>query len=186
MAQEAATTIVLRMRDEATPKMQQFSGTMQQAQIQSLQLGVALTAMGGALTAIGSLLNQIDNPTAKMAATFLTISGAVLATAAAIGASIGPIRSLIKILREWAALQTFIVALTGPLGLATIAAAVGVTAGVFVGLNTFTSPPTTDIRSERTRRIEISGGPVVLNDDAAMRRFTDQVNSSQTIINRGR
>lgn len=134
MAQEAATTLVLRMRDEASAGMETFGKTTQQAEIQSLQLNAALTAMGGALTAIGSLLGQLDNPLAKTASTFLVTGGAILMTAAAIGTMLPFLRTMIATLRTLAIVQTIVAALTGPVGWARIGIGLGVAAAATAGI----------------------------------------------------
>lgn len=131
---DAATTIVLRMQDEASTQMQNFGLTTQQAEIQSLQLNAALTAMGGALTAVGSLLGQLDNPLAKTASTFLMTGGAILMTVSAIGTMLPYIRSLIATLRTLAIAQTLVAALSGPIGWAKIGIGLGVAAAATVGI----------------------------------------------------
>lgn len=134
MANEAATTIVLRMRDEASANMENFGQTTQQAQIQSLQLNAALTATGGALSAMGSLLGQMENPLAKTAATFLQTGGAILMTVAAIGTMLPYIRNLVTALRTLAVAQTIVAALTGPVGWAKIGIGLGVAAAATAGI----------------------------------------------------
>ena len=134
MANEAATTIVLRMKDEASVQMQKFGQTTQAAEIKSLQLNAALTAMGGALTAVGSLLGQLDNPLAKTASTFLMTGGAILMTASAIGTMLPYIRNLITSLRSLAIAQTLVAALTGPVGWARIGIGLGVAAAATAGI----------------------------------------------------
>lgn len=134
MAQEAATTIVLRMRDEASAPMETFGQTTQEAQIQSLQLNAALTATGGALTAVGSLLGQLDSPLAKTASTFLTTGGAILMTVAAIGTMLPYIRTLITSLRTLAITQTIVAALMGPIGWAKIGIGLGIAGAATAGI----------------------------------------------------
>jgi len=134
MAHEAATTIVLRMQDEASVQMQNFGQTTQQAEIQSLQLNAALTAMGGALTAIGSLLGQLENPLAKTASTFLMTGGAILMTVSAIGTMLPYIKNLIATLRTLAIAQAIVAALTGPVGWARIGIGLGVAAAATAGI----------------------------------------------------
>ncbi len=137
MAEEAAVNVVMRMRDETSADLANVGATMGQTEMQALQLNVALTAMGSALTAVGSLVGQLENPTAKMAATFLMTAGAMLSTVAAIGAMIGPVRMLIQQLRNLAIAQAIVQALTGPVGWAKIGiglAVAGVATAGIVGL----------------------------------------------------
>lgn len=134
MANEAATTIVLRMRDEASDDMQRFGQATQQAQIKSLQLNSALTAMGSAFTAVGSLIGQIDSPLAKTASTFLLTGGAILSTVAAIGTMMPFLRGLITSLRSLAIAQVVVQALSGPAGWATVAVGMGVAAAATTGI----------------------------------------------------
>lgn len=134
MANEAVTTIVLRMQDEASTSMNEFGQTTQQATLESLQLNTALTAVGGALTAIGSLLGQLDNPLAKTASTFLVTAGAIFTTVAAIGTMLPYIRNLITTLRTLAITQTIVAALTGPVGWARIGIGLGVAAVATAGI----------------------------------------------------
>ena len=134
MAHEAATTIILRMQDEASTQMQNFGQTTQQAEIQSLQLNAALTAMGGALTAVGSLLGQLDNPLAKTASTFLMTGGAILMTVSAIGTMLPYLKNLIATLRTLAIIQTIVAALTGPVGWAKIGIGLGIAGAATAGI----------------------------------------------------
>lgn len=133
MANEAAVTLVLRMRDEASAEMDQFSDTTQQAQMQSLQMNVALTAMGSALTAVGSLLGQIDNQAAKTASIFLITAGAILTTTSAIIQSFPYILQLIAYLRTLAVTQAVVSALSGPVGWVGLGVAAGVGGAIAIG-----------------------------------------------------
>jgi len=134
MANEAAVTVVMRMKDEASAGMLQFGQTTQQTQIQALQLNAALTAMGSAFTAVGSLVNQLENPLAKTAATFLMTGGAILSTVAAIGTMLPYVRNLITTLRALAITQTLVAALSGPVGWGKIAIGLGVAAAATAGI----------------------------------------------------
>jgi len=131
---DAATTVVLRMRDEASAGMQQFGQTTQEAQMQSLQFNTALTAMGSALTGVGSLLNQLDVPAAKIAGTFITTAGAIMSTTSAIIIALPQIRQLITWLRNLAVAQTLVAALSGPVGWARIGIGLGVAAAATAGI----------------------------------------------------
>lgn len=134
MANEAATTIVLRMQDEASTQMQQFGQNTQQAEIQAIQLNAALTAMGSAFTAIGSLIGQLENPLAKTASTFLMTGGAILTTVAAIGTMLPYIRQLVTSLRGLAIAQAIVAALSGPVGWARLGIGLGVAAAATAGI----------------------------------------------------
>lgn len=134
MVNQAVTTIVLRMQDEASTAMNEFGQTTQNATLESLQLATALTATGGALTAIGSLLGQLENPLAKTASTFLVTAGAIFTTIAAIGTMLPYIRNLITSLRTLAIIQTIVAALTGPVGWARIGIGLGVAAAATAGI----------------------------------------------------
>ncbi len=181
MAQEAATTIVLRMRDEATPKMERFGQTLNTTSMQGLQLTQTMTAMGSALVAIGSLMNQIDNPTAKMAANFFLISGAILSTISAIATALPSIIALIQTLRGLVIVQSILAALSG-VGLPVILGALavgGVVAATVAGL---TSGATQSPRQV----IEIRTDSPFL-DDAALDRVARRITESQRKdISRGR
>jgi len=152
MANEAATTIVLRMQDEASVQMQTFGQVTQQAEIQSLQLNAALTAMGGALTAVGSLLGQIDSPLAKTASTFMMTGGAILMTVSAIGTMLPYLRNLIATLRPLAIVLTIVAALSGPVGWARIGIGLGVagaaTAGIVAATGGFRGGTTVNIQTQ--------------------------------------
>ena len=169
MANEAATTIVLRMQDEASTQMQQFGLSTQQAEIQSIQLNAALTAMGSALTAVGSLLGQLDNPLAKTASTFLMTGGAILSTVAALGTMLPYIKNLITTLRTLAIAQTIIAALSGPVGWTRIGIGLGIagvaTAGIIAMTGGFGGGGTT---------VNIST-PAFMGSDADARKFASKV-----------
>jgi len=132
MANEAGVTVVLRMRDEASAQMENFGATTQQAQMESLQFNMALTAMGSALTAVGSLLGQLDNQAAKTASIFLITAGAILTTTSAIIQSFPYILQLIAYLRTMAVTQAVISALSGPAGWVGLGLAAGAGIGIAV------------------------------------------------------
>jgi len=134
MAQEAATTIVLRMRDEASDQMATFGQTTQQAEIASLQFNAALTATGGALTAVGALLGQLDSPLAKTASTFMVTGGAILMTISAIGTMLPYLRTMITTFRTLAIVQTIVAALSGPVGWARIGIGLGIATAATAGI----------------------------------------------------
>ena len=209
MADEAAVTIVLRMQDEASAKMQDFGSSMGNAQAeatgfqaglatvdtqlvsvgsttqattaQTINLSLAMTAMGTALVGIGSLLNQIDNPTAKMAANFFLISGAILSSASAIKAVIPLVQQLTGVLLAQAAVRSFLAALSG-IGIARIIGAVAITGVVIAGIAAATgafSQPSRQVIEVRT------DSPFL--DDAALNRVARKVTESQRLdISRGR
>lgn len=141
MANEAAVTVVMRMRDEASQGMQQFGKTTQQAQIEAIQFNAALTAMGSALTGVGSLIGQIDNSAAKMASTFLVTGGAILSTTSAIIQAIPYIKQLTSSLRNMAIAQALVKALSGPAGWLTLGAGAIIGGGVAYGISRTTQSP---------------------------------------------
>lgn len=140
MAQEAAVTVVMRMRDEASQGMQTFGKNTQQAQIESIQLNSALTAMGSALTGVGSLLNQLDSPMAKVAATTITTAGAILSTASAITQALPYIKQLTSSLRNLAVAQAIVKALSGPAGWLTLGAGLAVGGAAAYGITRTMQP----------------------------------------------
>lgn len=168
MANEAATTIVLRMRDEASANMAQFGETTQQATMESLQLNTALTAMGSALTAVGSLLGQMESPLAKTASTFLLTGGAILSTVAAIGTMLPYLKNLINTMRSLAIAQTIVAALSGPVGWARIGIGLGVaaaaTAGIVAATGGFSGGTTVNVNT-----------PAFMGSDADARKFSEKV-----------
>lgn len=131
---DAATTLVLRMQDDASAAMNQFGQTTDQATIQSIQMNAALTAMGSALTGVGSLLTQVDTPAAKLAGTFLTTGGAMLATTSAIMTMIPYIKQMITWLRSLAVTQAIVKALSGPVGWAQIGIGMAVAGAATAGI----------------------------------------------------
>jgi hypothetical protein len=168
MANEAAVTIIGRMRDEISGQMNALSKSTNEAAIstaalgeesdftsdslqvltnksleatvQTFQLNLALTAMGSALTAVGSLIGKLDNPTARMASNFLLVSGAILTTVSSIVQTLPYIKQLTESLRNLAIVQTVLKALSGPAGWITlgIGAAVGIGAGYAISKATST------------------------------------------------
>ncbi len=131
---DVATTLVLRMQDEASVQMAQFGETTQAAQIEAIQFNAALTAMGSALTAVGSLLGQIDSPATKLASTFLITGGAILSTTSAIIQMIPYIRQLITWLRSLAIAQAVVSALSGPVGWARLGIGLAVAGAATAGI----------------------------------------------------
>ena len=175
MADEAATTIVLKMRDEASQKMNNFGDTTQAVTLESLQLQVALTAVGGALSALGGILGMIDNPAAKAAQTFLMFGGALFSTAAAIGTVIPVIKSLVGSLKSLAIIQTIVKAMQGPVGWAQIGIGLGIAGVATAGIIAMSN------RGNQTQNMNITmtGGPLIVTDEAGVRRFARDVTDAQ-------
>jgi hypothetical protein len=128
MANEAAITIVGRMRDEISDKMSNMANNTKHATVNMMELKVGLTAVGSALTATGALINRIDNPLAKQAATWLLTAGALFSTTSAIMSMIPVIKNLITWLRSLAIVQTVVKALSGPIGWAQLGIGLGLAA----------------------------------------------------------
>ena len=176
MADEAATTIVLKMRDEASAKMENFGDTTQTVTTNSLDLQVALVAVGGALNAVGGLLGQIDHPAAKVAQTFFMMGGGILSAVSAIWIMMPVLKNLITSLKSLAIIQTIVKALMGPVGWAQIGIGLGIagaaTAGIIAMTGGFESRP-------RTTNINITGGPLIMEDEAGVRRFASEITKAQ-------
>jgi hypothetical protein len=132
MANEAAVTLIMRMRDEASPEMKKFAGTTQTAALESFRFNLALSAIGGALTSLGALVGKADSPAAKLASTFLITGGAIFQTTAAIIHMIPYIQQMITWLRSLAVAQALVKALQGPIGLIGVGAAIGAAGAVAV------------------------------------------------------
>ena len=135
MADEAAVTIVMRMRDEASAKLKTVGTTMQNTTAQAFQFQLMMTTVGSALGAVAGLLNQLDSPMAKSAAKFFAIGSAALLMGSAIWQLRAPLVALIGWFRGLAIAKAFVLALSGvgiPMLLAGLAiggaAAVGITA----------------------------------------------------------
>ncbi len=141
MADEAAITTVIRMRDEASAQLKGFGQNIQQQEIQALQFNVALISVGSALSAMGGLMNQIESPMAKMGAKFLMTAGAVFTTTSAIIQMMPAIRGLIGWLRNLAIAQALVQALSGPAGWVTLGAGLAIagaaTAGIYAATGGF-------------------------------------------------
>jgi len=153
--------------------MNNFAVTTEQATMASLDFQMTLTAVGGALTAVGALVNQLESPTAKMAATWLMTGGAMMTTVSAIISMLPHIRSLITSLRALAVTQAIVKALSGPVGWAQLgiglAIAGAATAGIYAMTGGF---------GGGTRTVEIKGGPLIMENDAQMRRFASVINET--------
>lgn len=202
MADEVSTVMVLRMRDEASQQMNSFAQTTdqatvatgslsettagassqltslttttEQATLASLNFQMTLTAVGSALTAVGALVGQLESPTAKMAATWLMTAGAMMTTVSAIIAMLPFIRNLITSLRALAITQAIVKALSGPVGWAQLgiglAIAGAATAGIYAMTGGF---------GGRTTTVNIQGGPLIMENDAQMRRFANEITEAQ-------
>ena len=202
MADEVSTTMVLRMRDEASTQMSAFAGTTGQASVAAGALGessqsassqlvnltstteqatlaglnfqMTLTAVGSALTAVGALVNQLESPTAKMAATWLMTGGAIMTTTSAIIMMIPYIRNLITWLRALAVTQAIVKALSGPVGWAQLGIGLAIAGAATAGIVAMTGG-----FGGRTTTVNIQGGPLIMENDAQMRRFASTITEAQ-------
>ena len=175
MADEVSTVMVLRMRDDASTQMNNFAVTTEQATMASLDFQMTLTAVGGALTAVGALVNQIDDPTAKLAAPFLMTGGAMMTTASAIISMLPHIRALITWLRTLAVTQAIVRALSGPAGWAQLGAGLAIAGAATAGIYEMTG----GFGGGRTTTVNIQGGPLIMENDAQMRRFASTITEAQ-------
>lgn len=175
MADEVSTVIVLRMRDEASANMKKFKDEVQRGQEASMAFNMTLTAVGSSLTAIGALVNQIDNPTAKLAATFLMTGGAIMTTVSAILMMIPTIRALVTWLRTLAITQALVKALSGPGGWAQLGIGLAIAGAATAGIIAMTG----GFGGGRTTIVNIQGGPLIMENDAQMRRFASTITDAQ-------
>ena len=183
---EAGVAVVVSMRDEASAKMQNFGRTVQQTQVNALQMQVAILAVGSALGQMSSLLSAIDNPLAKTAGRFLNIASYMIQTSVAIVLLLPQIKALITWLRGLAAAQAVVAALSGPAGWAALGVAAAVGTGAYFGLRAMSTPPPSVIGRSAAQEaipqvteIKIVGGPVLLQDEAAMSRFAKVITEKQ-------
>ncbi|MBU1621826.1 MAG: hypothetical protein KKF27_20790 [Gammaproteobacteria bacterium] len=183
---EAGLAVVVSMRDEASAKMQNFGRTVQQTQINALQMQVAIVAVGSALGQMSSLLSAIDNPLAKTAGRFLNIAAYMIQTSVAMVLIIPKIKDMIVWLRQLAAAQAVVAALSGPAGWAALGVAAAVGAGAYFGLKAMSASSTPAIAGPvpqeaipQVTEIKIVGGPVLLQDEAAMSRFAKVITEKQ-------
>lgn len=202
MADEVSTVMVLRMRDEASREMNSFAqttgqatvatgalsetskdassqlvnltGTTDQATLSSLNFQMTLTAVGSALTAVGALVGQLESPTAKMAATWLMTGGAMMTTVSAIISMMPHIRNLITSLRALAITQAIVKALSGPVGWAQLGIGLAIAGAATAGIIAMTGG-----FGGRTTTVNIQGGPLVVENDAQMRRFASAITEAQ-------
>lgn len=172
--QEAAVTIVARMRDEASGQMQQFGKTLETSALKAQDLRMTLMATGSALVAIGSLMNKIESPAAKMASNFFLVGGAILSSASAIMQAIPRIISLINTLRSLAVVQSIVAALSGPLGWAKLAGAVAVGVGAYAA----TTAAMGGYSSSTKQVIEVRTDSPYL-DDIALDKVARKITESQ-------
>lgn len=177
MANEAAVTIVARMRDEASGKMANLGKTTQTTTVNMNDLRMTLTAVGSALVGIGSLLGKLDNPAAKMASNFFLIGGAIGSTAGAILNVIPYIGKLITWLRNLAVVQTIVKALSGPVGWAQLGIGLGLAAvgtAAVIGLSGGFSNQSAGTASRGGTTVNINSQAFAGND-AEARKFASKV-----------
>ena len=182
MADEVSTVMVLRMRDEASAHMNNFAVTTEQAQMASLNFQMTLTAVGGALTAVGALVNQVDNDTAKLAATFLMTGGAIMTTVSAIISMLPHIRSLIVALRAWAVTQAIVRALQGPVGWAMLGIGLGVAAAAIGGI--YALGGFGGGRGGTVNNYNFND-PTFMENEDSVRKLSERITEKQTEMGRG-
>ena len=166
---EAAVTLVMRMRDEAsaglanfgqtasqstvatstmktslnsaTGEMDKFGKTAESARLPASRFRYETIALGAAMSSVGGLIGKINSPAAKMVGNFLQISGAILLTVSSIAHVLPYLSSLVNSLRNVAIMQSIVKALSGPAGWLTLGA--GLVAGVGAGyaISSATSKP---------------------------------------------
>ena len=174
MADEAAVNVVMRMRDEASADLAQVGGTMANTETQALQLNLALTSVGAAFSAVGALVNQLDNPMAKMAATFLMTAGAMMTTVSAIIQMIPYIRQLITWIRNLAIAQAILQALSGPKGWVTLGVGLALAGGATAGIVGMTGGFGGGGGGGGTTNVNINAG-VLMGDETQARQLSQMV-----------
>jgi hypothetical protein len=179
MANEAAVTMVMRMRDEASPKLKNVGQTMEQTQVKSLQFGLALTTLGSAMGALGGLMGQIDHPMAKMLQNFLMLGSAAILSISAIGQLIPVLKGLTGVTRALAVAKAFLLGLSGPAGWAMLGAGLALGAGAAVAVTAatggFSGGAGTPAGQGNVTHVNING-PVMGNEQEA-RQFARKIQS---------
>lgn len=216
---EAGITAVVRMRDEASDKMERFGKTIQRTGGSIMDFRMAMVAIGGLVSHFAAVLARLDSPVAKTASDFLRTSGYIMMTAGSILYLIPVVQKLIATLRSMAMIQAVLAALSGPKGWASLALAAAVGAGAYFGTKALMPAPVEEkpaVLAERSKQIlqaitqpevffrgkvpagfqgiklapeareivskvdiKIEGGPIFLNDEAAMARFAKAVSEQQ-------
>jgi len=165
MAETQELLIVGRMRDEISNVAKSTATNVEQAtkrmrsgtaalSNEMANMRIGLVAAGSALMIIGSLMNRLDNPMLKVASNFVMIAGGIINTVAAMVYAIPQITKLITTLRSLAIVQTIVMALSGPLGWAALAAAGGVAAAAISAYKTFGPQEPTVTLGTRTEQIQ--------------------------------
>lgn len=204
MGNEAAVTLVMRMRDETSANLSNFGHTASQTSMQTAALKTNLKgtgdsidefgdradharlpatrfryetiALGAALSSVGNLIGKIDSPAAKMVSNFLQISGTAMITVSSIAHLLPYLSSLAASLRNVAIMQSIVKALSGPAGWITLGA--GIVAGVGAGyaISSATSKPS-------------SSGTVINNyvqGSVVTERQIGNMNRKQIVLNASR
>lgn len=175
MANEAAVTIVARMRDEASGKMANLGKQTQQTNVNMTDLRMTLTAVGSAFVGIGSLLGKLDNPLAKTASNFFLIGGAIGSTAGAILNVIPYIGKLITWLRNLAIVQTIVKALSGPAGWVQLGVGLAIAGAATAGVLAMTGGLRGSTGGGTTAQVVNINSQAFTGNDAEARKFASKV-----------
>jgi len=131
---EAGLAVVVSMRDNASGPMRQFGKTVEQTRMSAMELKMAGMAVASVMMNLSQVLGRVDDPTAKAAARFLSISGNVIQTGVAMSLMIPRIAGLITWLKQLNVTLAITQALSGPKGWIALGGAV-VAAGAVVAIS---------------------------------------------------
>ena len=132
MANEAAVTVVMRARDEASTQIKAV-GTASVSMGSAMRTALpSIATLGSSLTSLLIVTGALESKTGQYITTTLAIASAVAAAIPGIIAMVQVFKSLNLVMRATIALQAIVLALSG-FGLARLGAALAVGAAAVVG-----------------------------------------------------
>jgi hypothetical protein len=132
---EAVYVIVMRMKDEASDKIQNTGKVTERTGNQFREFKLTLLAVGSAMTSMGSLLGKIDSPLTKTLSNFLLTAGAIMSTVSAIGYAIPAITKMVAAIQQLNIVSAIQKALSGPAGWIALGAGAAVAGAAVYGIS---------------------------------------------------
>lgn len=151
MANEASVLVVMRARDEASTKLKTLGNTAQQTGEQFRTALPALATLGSSLASLLITTGALNSETGRYVTTGLALTSAAASAVPAIAALVRIFQSLNIAMRAQVVLQSILRGLMGPVGIATVVAALGVGTAAYVATRQLTGAAT--------------GQPMVVNID---------------------
>ncbi len=130
---EAALSILLTMKDEASSKFVNVNKNIHINRVALQQLATSVTYLGATFLGLGIAMDKMNNPFAQSVGHMFMMVGAIASSVGAAAQFIASIGKMVKALQSLHLMQILTQAFSGPVGWASLGVGVAVAGGAMAG-----------------------------------------------------